>query len=256
MSRTYRFLLLLLFLSITLLPVALSAQELQESYQQVFQEGLELFEKGLYTESLPYFERAAEANEMTDAGEAAKFYRARVLIKVDSSSADIYTDRFVQQYPRSYRASELLKDIAARRYETGDLDEAIRRMDQALDYPQSRRERSRLYYRLGETAAEAGRYDLAREYFLTLSNENRRSEWSPKALYRRGTLYLEQEQFSESAEAFELLRERHPLDPMTRRIGTALGESYYQQGEYEQAVEAFEDALPNLDHENRQKAVY
>jgi tetratricopeptide (TPR) repeat protein len=255
MSRTPRFLLLSL-LSIALLPVSLKAQELQESYQKMFQQGLELFEKGLYPESLPYFEQAAGSNEMNDAGEAAKFYRARVLIKVDSSSADIYTDRFLQEFPRSTRAAELLKDISARRYEAGDLDEAIRRMDQALDYPQSRRDRSRLYYKLGETAAEAGRNDLAREYFLTLSDTDRRSEWSPKALYRRGTLFLEEEKFNESAQAFELLRERHPLDPMTRRIGTALGESYYQQGQYEQAVEAFEDALPNLDHENRQKAVY
>jgi tetratricopeptide (TPR) repeat protein len=113
-----------------------------------------------------------------------------------------------------------------------------------------------LYYKLGETAAENGQYDVARDYFLTLSDSHRRSEWSPRALYRRGTLFLEEEKFSESAEAFELLRERHPLDPMTRRIGTALGESYYQQGEYEQAVRAFDEALPNLDHENRQKAVY
>ncbi|PWN08147.1 tetratricopeptide repeat protein [Rhodohalobacter mucosus] len=255
MTRTVTFS-ILLFVSVISLPLNLTAQELQESYQKVFQQGLELFEKGLYAEALPYFEQAAGKNEMNATGESAQFYRARVLVKLDSSSADLYTDRFLQQYPRSNRAAELLKDISARHLEEGNLENAIQRMDQALNYPQTRNERSELYYKLGETAAEAGRYDLAREYFLTLSDYNRRSEWSPKALYRRGTLFLEEEKFTESARAFELLRERHPLDPMTRRIGTALGESYYQQGEYEQAVEAFQDALPNLDHENRQKAVY
>jgi TolA-binding protein len=96
----------------------------------------------------------------------------------------------------------------------------------------------------------------ARTYFLSLSDEYRRSEWSPRALYARGRLYLVEERFSESADAFELLRERHPFDSMTRRIGTALGESYYQQGQFEDAIRAFEDAMPHLDHENRQKAVY
>ena len=91
---------------------------------------------------------------------------------------------------------------------------------------------------------------------MALANEHRRSEWAPKALYARGRLYIEEGQFTESAEAFELLRERYPFDPMTRRIGTALGESYYQQGRFHEAIEAFQAALPNLDDESRSKAVY
>lgn len=246
----------LLLLFFLFLPLITQAQGSQESYQKEFQQGLTLFEKGLFAESVQFFERAANLNEDVATAESAHFYRARALARMDSSSADFYIDRFLQQYPRSNRAAELLKDVGAQHLENGNLDEAIRRLDQAIDYPQSRNERSELYYKLGETAAENGQYDVARDYFLTLSDSHRRSEWSPRALYRRGTLFLEEEKFSESAEAFELLRERHPLDPMTRRIGTALGESYYQQGEYEQAVRAFDEALPNLDHENRQKAVY
>ena len=52
------------------------------------------------------------------------------------------------------------------------------------------------------------------------------------------------------------MRERHPFDAMTRRIGTALGESYYQQRRYNEAIEALERALTTLDEENRSKAVF
>lgn len=254
MSRTLRFYCIIaLILS---LPITIFAQQNQESYQTELQEAIHLFDKGLYESSIPLLEQAMLSAENELSRETATFLHARALIKVDSAGVNKHVDRFVQEYPRSNKASVLLKDLANLQKEKGDLENAIQRMDEALNYPQSSRERSELYYILGETSAEYGDFELARKYFLTLSDENRRSEWSPKALYARGRLYLEEERFSESAEAFELLRERHPLDPMTRRIGTALGESYYQQGKFEDAIAAFQDAMPNLDREGRQKAVY
>jgi tetratricopeptide (TPR) repeat protein len=254
MSRT-ALLTCLLFLT-ALLPLSVQAQHHQESYQQEFQSGLDLFEKGLFAEASIHFRAAKEQGYDNIAVENAAFYYARTLARLDSAATDVYTDRFVHQHPQSNRATVLLRDVAEQHRERGELEDAIARMDQALNYPQSNRERAELYYMLGETAAENNQYELARDYFLTLSDEHSRSEWSPRALYARGRLYLEEERFNESAEAFELLRERHPLDEMTRRIGTALGESYYQQGRFEDAIAAFNDALPHLDHENRQKAVY
>lgn len=252
MSRIAPFAFTLLFA--ICLPLLSNAQE---SYQRDFQRGLDLFEKGLFAEALIYFERAdVMTSDEGDLSETALFYRARTLARLDSTGTDQYTDRFIQQHPGSNRSAILLKEVAAQHKDRGELDDAIRRMDQALNYPQPRAQKAELYYKLGETAALNNQYDLAREYFLKLSDNHRRSEWSPKALYARGRLYLEEEKFNESAEAFELLRERHPTNAMTRRIGTALGESYYQQGRFEEAIQAFEDALIHLDRENRQKAVY
>ncbi len=228
----------------------------QESYQSDFQTGLNLFERGLFAEAAVHFRAASESDVDVASQETAHFFHARSMARIDSSGTDIYVDRFIQKYPRSTSAVILLREVAEQHKQREELTDAIRRLDQALNYPQSNSDRARLFYILGETAASNDQLDLARKYFLTLSGEHRRSEWSPKALYARGRLYLEEERFNESAEAFELLRQRHPMDAMTRRIGTALGESYYQQGRYEEAIRAFEDALPNLDHDNRQKAVY
>ncbi len=232
------------------------AQQSQDSYQKDFQAGLHLFELGLFAESIPYFESAKSVSTTEVASETADFYRVRAMLKIDERGSDVHTDRFVQTYPGSNRSAVLLKELGYRHLERMEYREAIRRMDQALNYPQSYNDRAELYYILAETAAESGNFDLARRYFLDLSNDHRRSVWSARALYARGRLYLEEERFLESADAFELLRERHPNTVEARRIGTALGESYYKQRRFNEAVQAFLDALPYLDEENRTKAIY
>ncbi len=232
------------------------AQDTQESYQKKFQEGLTLFENGLFQEAIPLFEQAVEFSSNEVNRETADFYIVRSLTRIDSSGTDYHVDRFLQEYPGSNRAAVLLREVAEEHLQRGEYAQAISRMDLALKYPQSYNDRAELYYTLGETAVESGDYDLARRYFLELSDEHGRSVWAPRALYARGRLYLEEERYTDSSEAFELLRERFPRDAMTRRIGTALGESYYQQRKFPEAVEAFYDALPHLDEENRLKAIY
>ncbi|MEX2463358.1 MAG: tetratricopeptide repeat protein [Balneolaceae bacterium] len=234
----------------------LSAQHEQESNNRLFQSGLDLFEKGLFLESISYFEEASLQSENEMGRETADFYKARAYTQIDSAATDYHVDQFIQTYPGSNRVANLLRNLADQHMVRGEHTDAIRRMDQALNYPQSYTDRAELYYILGETAAEHGDYQLARRYFLELSDNHGRSIWSPRALYSRGRLYLEEERFEESADAFELLRERHPNTAEARRIGTALGESYYQQRRYPEAIQSFEEALPYLDEENRLKALY
>ncbi|MCG2588387.1 tetratricopeptide repeat protein [Rhodohalobacter sulfatireducens] len=232
------------------------AQNNQASPRETFQTGLTLFEKGLYSEAIPYFEEVSRDGSNTLIKETAAYYRTRALTRIDSTGTNKYVDDFLQAYPGSNQTAVLLRDLAEKHLRIENYDEAIRRMDEALNFPQSYDDKAELYYTLGETAAEAGEFDLARDYFLALDDTHGRSVWAPRALYARGRLYLEEESYSDASEAFELLRERHPQNAMTRRIGTALGESYYQQRKFEEAIEAFLDALPYLDDENRAKAVY
>lgn len=232
------------------------AQDQQESHQENFQTGLTLFESGLYSEAIPYFDYVIHhgSNQLTR--ETAAFYKARALTQIDSLGTDRHIYTFVEKFPGSNRSAVLLRDVAEEYLVAGDYETAIENLDEALNFPQSYNDRAELYYTLGESAADAGNYNLAREYFLDLSDNHGRSEWSPRALYARGRLYLEEEEYLNASQAFELLRERHPQNPMTRRIGTALGESYYQQRKFDEAIEAFLEALPYLDDENRAKAVY
>lgn len=245
----------LLVIQLTLVS-AVIAQNHQESYQENFQTGLTLFENGLFSEAIPYFEFVAEHGSDQLTRETAAFYKARALTQIDSTGTNQHVDEFVQAYPGSNRSAVLLRDVGEEYLMAGNYEAAIERMDEALHFPQSYNNRAELYYTLGETSADAGNFDQARRYFLELADTHSRSEWSPRALYARGRLFLEEERYADASQAFELLRERHPQNAMTRRIGTALGESYYQQRKFEEAIQAFEEALPYLDDQNRAKAVY
>lgn len=257
MIRTVRFAPHLLLLTVLFLPLTATAQHEVRTGSSEIQQGLDLFGKGLFAEAAAYFsEVVADGSEDLQEIELAAYFYARSNMRLDSTRTAFFTDQYVQEYPRSRYSSVLLVEVADQHKVRGDLDAAIRRMQQALNYPQSSSRKAELYYNLAETAAENGQNELARETFLELSNNFRRSDWSPKALYARGRLYLEDEDYEGSSEAFELLRERHPFDAMTRRIGTALGESYYQQRRFAEAIEALERALPLLDETNRMKAVY
>ncbi|MEX2455783.1 MAG: tetratricopeptide repeat protein [Balneolaceae bacterium] len=244
------------FFLLLLIPFTGIAQNEPVTGDRDFQRGLNLFEKGLFAEASATFQSVLNSDTDKKNIELAAYYWTRSQTRLDSAKTDIVTDQFVNQYPQSRYSTVLLKEVANQYIENGDLDSALERQEQALNYPQSSKEEAELYYTIAETAAEMGDYELARNYFLTLSDNHRRSDLSPQALYARGRLYLAEENYSASADAFELLRERHPFDPMTRRIGTALGESYYNQGQYEEAIQAFDDAMPNLDDTNRDKAVY
>lgn len=248
----------ILIFSLFLIPFnRLQAQQVQqESTYSLFQEGLNLFERGLVEESIYYFEQVEIDAQNQLQRETAAFYLARARLITDFRGAERYVDAFVQAYPESNRSVTLLRDLAERFIEQFEYNRAIRRMEQALNYPQSYMNRAELYYNLAETAADAGNYALARHYFYELSNEHGRSIWSPQALYSRGRLYLEEERYEDAAEAFELLMQRHPNTEMARRVGTALGESYYQQQRYQEAADALQEALGYLDRENRLRALY
>jgi tetratricopeptide (TPR) repeat protein len=138
----------------------------------------------------------------------------------------------------------------------GKYDQAIKYYNQAVNSWIGKDKAAETTYWVAEAAAENEDYASSRNYFLKLADDYPRSEWAPKALYARGRLYLTENKYDSSAIAFEVLKERYPNDPVTRRVGTALGESYYQQGRYEESIEALDNQMAYLDEDSKIKALF
>ena len=245
------------------------------SPSEQFQKARALFDEGFYAEAYSLFRQLsddlqpseslgsvqASTGSSAKAGsasirESAAYYAVLCLAAMERDNQFAATDRFLRLYPNSRYAAELLKDAAFQEAEQGRFDEAVRRAAMAVTYPQTDKERAEAYFRLAEYSIQADDPARARNTFLELADRFPYSTLAPKALYARGTLYLEDEQYQNATDAFELLRERFPYDEMTRRIGTALGESYYRQKKYALAIEAFEDQFFYLDDELQRKAIY
>jgi TolA-binding protein len=247
---------LLTFVITLILVNVLPAQDIPSPSTKLYERGISLYENGFFEEAIERFERFNSEYPDHDMRISSDYYLARAKTGIDSSGIETYYKQFVQEYPGSDLSEKLLKDLGHRFTDMGRYDEAIDYYQQAIKSWMKGTESAKTKYWMAEAAAENEDFADARVYFMELANEFPDSEWAPKALYARGRLYLSQQQYNASSIAFEVLKERYPNNEITRRVGTALGESYYMQGKYEDAIEALNSALPYLEGESQQKAVF
>ncbi len=247
---------LLCFLALIFISTgSLSAQDFQNNPRKDYQNGIELYDNGLFEEAGFSFEKFIKRYSQSTLLESAYFYLAKSRAASDSSHIVNYYQEFTQRYPTSERSGLLFIDLAVKFERESDYDEAISFYDKALQTGISNQRRAESLYWMAEATAEKGDNEKAIQIFLDLSDDYPDSEWAPKALYARGRLHLSDGNYDEATIAFELLKSRYPNKPITRRVGTALGESYYQKGEYEEAITALRNAMPYLDDESKSKAV-
>jgi len=247
---------LLTFLITLFLVNLISAQDIQSPQTRLYNTALDLYENGFFEEATEHFQKFSSTYSQHDLRVSSDFYIARSKTATDSSNIESYYKKFVLNYPGSDLSEILLKDIAHRYTDNSQYEEAIKYYQQAISSWMTDSQSAKTKYWIAEAAAENGDYSDSRVYFMELANDFPKSEWAPKALYARGRLYLTQQQYNASSIAFEVLKERYPNNPITRQVGTALGESYYMQAKYEEAIETLNSALPYLDGESQNKAVF
>lgn len=240
-----------------LLTVEAAAQGTPGPARNDYFQGIRLYEEGLYepaTTRLRQFVATVPNDEFV---ESAWYHIAKAQIATDSTRMVLYSEEFIVRYPASNRTASLLIELGHRFRLQQEYVLAIDYFERALLIAVEEDPGAITMFWTAEMYIAIGDYDTARNYYLRLADTWGRSDLAPSALYARGRLYLEQQRFAETTVAFELLRERYPFDAMTRRIGTALGESYFQQGMYREAITALRGVLPTLnDPELESKAVY
>ncbi len=245
-----------LLLILILISGSLSAQRVQAPKTDAYQTAIHLFEKGFFEESLKKLNQFKNNHSASELTPFADYYIARANTGIDPSRIEYFYQNFIRDYPKHNLSKKLLKDLGHRFSEKGMYDEAIRYYQESLKTFNTVATAAETEYWVAEAAAEKGDNTEARRYFLALADDYPESDWSPKALYARGRLYLSDNKFDSSSIAFEILKDRYPNDEITRRVGTALGESYYQQGKYQEAIDALRAAMPYLDDESKEKAIF
>lgn len=232
------------------------AQDLQKASTSNYERGISLYNKGFFEEAVVQLNMFNGQHPKHELGISSDYYIARAKTGADSINIESYYQEFILEYPGSDLSVTLLKDLGHRLTDNGKYDEAIDYYNQAVNSWMGKTKAAETLYWVAEAAAEKQDYKQSRGYFLKLADEYPQSHWAPKALYARGRLYLTENEYDSSAIAFELLKSRYPNNPVTRRVGTALGESYYQQGRFPEAIEALNAQMPYLDNESKIKALF
>jgi TolA-binding protein len=221
-----------------------------------YHRGIRLYDEGLYLQAEQHLLEYLKISPDGILSESTWYYLARTRAAADSSNTVRYYEAFVNRYPESEWSGDFLIELGHRARESEDYLLGIDYFERAFEIEMPADKAAPLLFWTAELYITIGDNDKARDKYLLLSNLYRSHPLSPQALYARGRLYLEDQQFAQTTEAFELLRERHPFSAEARRIGTALGESYFRQGRYQEAITALRNALPSLeDKEQTGKAV-
>lgn len=232
-----------------------SAQHTQTPEANEFFTALTLYEAGQFEEAVIAFEKFIGQSSDAVQRKKAFYYLALSQSEMDPDNTIAYFDRFTAEYPSSDEAAKLYIDLAHRFSYEGDLPMANMLYEKALQLRLNEVTEANVYYWNAETYLSRRMYAKAHEYYYKVSTLHPRSEWAPVALYNQGRVYLIQRDYENASKAFDNLRRRYPGSPITRRIGTALGEAYYNQGRYTDAIESLRSVLASLDREQEVKAV-
>ena len=175
---------------------------------------------------------------------------------LDTLSADIYAESYIEKWPRDPASIAVKLELAHKQHKDKRFKKAIQLYEEALKLDTDKKMGDKVYYWLSESARSDSNAFNARAYLLKLADEFPKSPLAPSALYSRGALFLSEKNYVQASNAFELLRKRFPSDKMTRKIGTALGEAYYQQKLFDKCITSLKSELPVLQGEEESKAVF
>jgi TolA-binding protein len=248
----------IIFVCIALLSLTvsgLSAQGVQKSNTATYDDGITLFENGLYeksAEELAHFVAHHPDNALVL---SAEFYRARARAQADPRHAQVYYHQFLDQYPRTAFAQKIMIDLAHQEVQDSAYDQAIAHYQRALGQSITKNQSAKIYYWMAQAEEKKKNNRQSRKYYFTLANKYPDTQWAPKALFARGRLFLEEEKYEQASSTFQLILKRYPHNGITRKIGTALGQAYFKQQKYQQAINALKKNLLYLKGDQKNKAI-
>lgn len=188
--------------------------------------------------------------------ETADYHKLQSQLAFDSTAADIFSDVFINNWSNSDYAVMAKLQLANSAFRAADYKKAIQDYEEVLLLDKNQEISDKVLYWMAESARLDKNLNQSRAYYLQLADEFPGSGLAPSALYARGAMFLSEKEYDKATEAFELLKDRFPNDKVTRRIGTALGEAYYQQRRFEECITALKNELPLLQGEEESKAVF
>ncbi len=245
-----------LLLSITLANPSL-AQHLHQGEESALSSAKRLYAAGEWQQAWEYLNRSSQELTISEVNRIQfDYYKLRIESALDSTRIVPLFEAFITRYPGIAESGRLLIELGDYYADQSNFVQAAEYYAQAYASGLDNDLGAQVMYWRAEALAESGNASASRAQFLELADLHPESDWAAKALYARGRLYLSENRYDSTSLAFELLKERYPNDPVTRGVGTALGESYYQQGRYEEAIEALDAQMIFLDQASIIKALF
>lgn len=233
-----------------------SAQHSPEAFHEQYMEGLKRYHDGQPEQAIILLEKFIEQNPGHPLHPSASFHITKAKSQLDPDNLEGYYEQFIAAWPVHEHTIDLLLDLAHARSAERRHDDAIAIYRRAAEQAVQDNRAPQIWYWMAEAAIAKGDNNMGRRYFQVIVDTYPRSDWAPKALFSQGSLYLRDEIFPMASSTFETLRAKYPRSQAARNIGTALGESYYMQGRYQEAIDNLKAQQSILEPETRMRAIY
>ena len=132
----------------------LSAQQIQSPKTDVYQDGVILFEKGFFEESLNKLTQFKKNNTNSELSIFVDYYIARSKTGIDSTGIEYYYQSFIRDYPKHDLSKILLKDLGHRFSKNGNYEDAITYYQESLKTYNSIATAAETEYWVAEAAVE------------------------------------------------------------------------------------------------------
>lgn len=235
-------------------PFSAAAQHPQQPDAVAITEAITLYDEGQFEAAIAAFSRYLALEKGERLRRQALYYTTLSRAALEPDRTEQWYDVFVAEYPRSQQAMQLFVDLGHRARSAEAFEQANHFYERALALPPDAVLTPRLLYWNAEVYVERGMMEPAHENYERIPAEFAGSQFAPKSLYSRGRLFLDADDFEAASEMFEQLQADYPAAPVTGRVGTALGEAYYRQARYEQAISSLRGAMSRLDESQQIKA--
>lgn len=239
--------LLLLIAALAGFSPELVAQPVAPTENQSFSLALRAFEEGRFATAADRFGAFDEAFPGSDLQPDALYYRgASLLASGSESQAIVVLADFERRYPEHPRSYEARLALGRYYFESGSARAAIETLRLVLESDPPDELAARALYWMGDASIQLGEVQEALGYY-SRSSEFQSTTTAPAALYARGYVLLENGDYDEGAQSFELLAARYPDSDFSLSVGLALAEVYYEVGDYLRTVDEIKRRLPRLD---------
>ncbi|AXJ00787.1 Outer membrane protein assembly factor BamD, BamD/ComL family [Cyclonatronum proteinivorum] len=235
-------------------PLAASAQHQQQPDQDALFTGINLYENGQFEQAVLFFERFIRQPDTDQQLKMARYYKALSRAALEPDRTLLHYEAFIADFPNTRQAGELFVNLGHAAFKSDEFADAAEMYGRALELRlPAAFERDVLYWN-AQSYMELSDTERAHQLLARIHEEHPNTEDAAEALFTRGRLFLDAEAYDDAAEMFEALRQGYPTASVTERVGTALGEAYYRQGRFAEAVESLQSAYSRLNQEQRSKA--
>ncbi len=229
--------LLPIILYLLFLPLVCLAQEKPafEKPEQVYQKGIEFYEKEKFGIARQHFERTIDlytAESRTVYKVNSEFYLALCAIELFNADAEYLITTFIAKYPESPKAKRAYFEMAKFRYRQQEYREAIKWFEKIRVSDLDRKDEAEYHFKLGYAHFMSGNTKLAAQEFFKI--KDKKTRYTSPAIYYYAHVAYENAHYETALTGFLRLSDDKTFAPVVPYYITQI---YYYQEKYKKVID-------------------